>query len=630
MFDIIRNNNKIAQVILALIALTFIFGIDRFMRNGGPGMVAKIDDVKITTAEFQQELRRRQEMLREQYGQMFDAKVLDQPEVRRVIVNQMIDQRLLQLEAQKNRLVASDLAVKRYIETFKDFQENGKFSIKRYEAILKANQKTPAMYEAEIRQILTFQQLEGNIKSAVIPSKVFSDRTLAIQTEKREVAEHVLTVDSFLPKVKLAEDAAKKYYDAHPKEFETPEQVKAEYVVLSQENLAAQISPSETEIKEWYDKNISRYQTKDKLKSKHKAESILREVNKNPGDFANLAKKYSQDSGSASAGGDIGFYARGALFKSFEDTLFKLKEGEISGVVESDVGYHIIKLTGVRSQNNTEERRASHILIEFENKPKPLADVRAEIEAELKVAKAGKKFSESADEFRNMVYEQSDGFKPVADKFKLEIKQTDWIGKKPTQAHGLLANEKLLKSLFSEDSLKTKRNTEALELGQNVLISARVIEHKPAKLQTFDAVKAQIETQLKQKEALVMATKAGQEKLAALRKGSDEKLTWSAAKTVSYIDARAVPSLAMPPIFRTDVSKLPSYAGVEIPKVGYALYKVVKVLPAEKIPQEQLDVFIQQFYGAVAEEDMRAYMKALRSRHKIEIDQAALEAKESN
>ncbi len=630
MFEFVRSSKKIAQLILGLIALTFVFfGIDGYMRGGSTGAVAKVDGVPITVEEFQNELRERQEILRIRMGRMFDAKMMNQPEIRRIILNEMIDQRLLFLEAQKSHAMASNEAIRRVIEGVSSFHEDGKFSVSRYETFLQMQGKSTAEFEAQLRRDLTLQQLAGTVGDSVIASKVLRERALAIHTETREVLEHILSLDAFLPQVKLSAEAAKQYYDAHPKEFEIPEQARVEYAVLSQDAVASRATVSEEEIKTWYESHKDNYKQseerrashilfrveeenkKDKDKKRAKAEALLEQVRKSPAAFADLAKKHSDDPGSAQKGGDLGFFGRESMVKPFEDAAFALKEGEISGLIESDFGFHIIKLTGIRAE-----------------RVKPLAEVRGEIETELKRNAAARSFAESAEAFSNMVYEQSDSLKPVAEQFKLELKQTDWVGRKPSPAHGPLANEKLLKSLFSEDSVKSKRNTEAVEIAQNTLVSARILEHRPASLQPFEAVKSAIETQLKRKEALALATKAGQDKQAELNKGVDLKLNWSAPKKISYLDTRAVHASAVPAIFKADTGKLPAYTGIELPDVGYVLYKIAKASPAEDVTEQRRQAYLEQFNAAVAQEEMRAFMAALRARHKVEIDEAALLAKE--
>lgn len=629
MFDAVRNNKRIVQVFLALITLPFAFwGVDSYVRNASnDGAVAKIGDIKITTQQFQQQLRERQERFRAQMGQLYDPKMMDLPEVRQGILNEMIDQRVLMLEAQKNRVAASDEALRRAIASIPSFQEDGKFSAKNYEAIVRAQGMTPAGFEAQVRQDLTLQQIAGTVGRANVVSKSVADRILAIQAEKRDVQEYRFAPEAFVGQVKLEEDAARKFYDANPKQFEIPEQARAEFLVLSQETIGNQVTVSDAEIKSWYDSHKDRYQQaeerrashilikldetdKDKAKIKAKAEEVLKEVQKNPAAFADLAKKNSQDPGSAQAGGDLGFFGKGAMVKPFEDAAFKLKEGEISGLVESDFGFHIIKVTAIRVP-----------------KEKTLAEVRPEIEAELKRGAASRKFAEAAEAFSNGVYEQADSLKPVADKFKLNIQQSGWLTRTPNPENGPLADEKILKSLFSEDSIKNKRNTEAVEIAPNTLVAARIAEYKPAARQPFESVKARVENMLKQQQAQILAKKAGEDRLAALLKGGDEKVSWSAVKTVSRLDSKLVPPVAVPAIFKVDAGKVPAYVGIELPGAGYSLYKVVKVEPG-KMDDERRRVIAGQLETLVAQEEMQAYIAALRSRYKVEIDKNLLEAKE--
>lgn len=627
MFDAVRNNKRIVQVFLALIALPFaFFGVDSYVRNSGAGGdVAAIGDVKITHQQFQQTLREQQERLRAQLGAQFDPKMLDNPEARKAILDDLINQRLLLIEAGKNRMFASDDAVRQMVGSVEAFKVDGKFSVERYEAALRAQGMSPQGFEAQLRQDLTVQQLAGALGQSGLVARTVSDRLLALQTEKREIVEYRLNVDSYLDKVKLADDAAKKFYDENSNQFQTPELAKAEYVVLSMETIGAQLSVSEAEIKAAYDSRKDRFQqpeerrashilvASDKLgkdKAKAKAEQLLAEIRKTPAAFADLAKKNSDDPGSAAKGGDLGFFGRGMMVKPFEDSAFGLKEGEISGVVESDFGFHIIKVTGIHAA-----------------KEKPLAEVRGEIEAELKKTAASRKFAEAAEAFSNMVYEQSDSLGPVAEKFKLTVKQTDWLGRQASPANGVMGNEKILASLFSGDSVKNKRNTEAVEIAPNTLVSARVLDYKPAALQPFESVKASIETLLKRQEAQTLAAKDGAERLAALNKGED-KLNWGAAKIVSRLDSRAISPLEAQAVFRLETAKLPAYTGVELPGSGYALVRLNKIVPGDKIDDATRNGMTQQLGNLMAKEEIQLYLAALRARYKVEINQAALEVKD--
>ncbi len=627
MFDAVRNNKRIVQVFLALITLPFaFFGVDSYMRNSGSGGdVATIGDVKITQQQFQQTLREQQERLRTQMGAQFDPKMLENSEARGAILDDLINQRLLVIEAGKKNMVAGDNAIRQAIGAIDAFKVDGKFSAERYEAALRAQSMSPAGFEAQLRQDLTLQQLAGAIGQSSVVSRSVADRVLALQTEKREVMEYRLTLDSYLGKVKLADDAAKKFYDENAKQFEVPEQAKAEYVVLSMESIASQLAITDAEIKAWYDGHKDRFQQPEERRASHiliaseklgkdkakvKAERLLAEVRKNPAAFADLARKNSDDPGSASKGGDLGYFGRGAMVKSFEDTTMSLKEGDISGVVESDFGFHIIKLTGIHAA-----------------KEKPLADVRGEIEAELKKTAGSRKFAEAAEAFSNMVYEQSDSLKPVAEKFKLTIKSSDWLARQANPANGVLGNEKLMAALFSEDSVKSRRNTEAVEIAANTLVAARLVDYKSKALQPFDSVKASIETLLKNKEAQVLASKDGEARLDALKKG-DDKLTWGAARVVSRMDTRQLPSPEAQSVFRMETGKLPSYAGVELPEAGYALLKLSKVQTGEKLDDASKQAMLKQLGNLAAQEEVRLYLAALRSRYKVVINQAALESKD--
>jgi peptidyl-prolyl cis-trans isomerase D len=416
MFDAVRNNKRIVQIFLALITLPFAFwGVDSYVRNSGAGSdLASVGDTKITVYQYEQAMRERQDQMRRALGANYKPEAMNTPEARISVLNSLVDQRLLLLEAQKNRLQTSDEALRNFISRIPALQEDGKFSMARYEAALRAQGIAQPQFEGKLRQDLTLQQLVGTIGESAFVSENQATAMLLLQSEERQYSEIRIAPEQFADKVKIDEAAAQKFYADNKSRFEVPEQVKAEFVVLSLDALLAQTTVAEAEVKAWYDSHQDRFlqpeerrashilivakTEADKVAAKAKAEEALKEVRKTPARFAELAKQYSQDPGSAQKGGDLGFFARGMMVKPFEDTVFKLKDGEISSVLESEFGYHIIKLTGIKP-----------------GKVRTLDEARPEIENELKHQAAARKFAEAAESFTNTVYEQSDSLQPVAE-----------------------------------------------------------------------------------------------------------------------------------------------------------------------------------------------------------------------
>ena len=630
MFDAVRNNKRIVQIFLSLITLPFAFwGVDSFVRNSGAGAdVASVGDTKITVQQYEQALRERQDQMRQSLAAAFKPEMMNTPEVRLSVLNAIIDQRLLLLESEKNRLMTSDNALRDVISTIPSLQENGQFSMARYEAALRSQGMSQPQFEARLRQDLTLQQLIGAVGDTAFVSDAQAGSMLRMQSEERQYSEIRIAPEQFADKVKIDQAAVQKFYDENKSVFEVPEQVKAEFVVLSLDSLLAQVTVSEAEVKAWYETHKDRFQQAEERRASHilittetdagkakaKAEEVLKEVQKSPAQFAELAKKYSQDPGSAQKGGDLGFFGRGMMVKPFEDIVFSLKDGDLSGVVQSDFGYHIIKLTGIKA-----------------GKQRAISEVRPEIEGELKRQTASRKFAEAAEAFTNTVYEQSDSLQPVSEKFKLRIEQTGWLPKTPDQrmlaALGPLANPKLMTALFSEDSIKNKRNTEAVEVAQNTLLAARVVEHIPAATKPFDTVKADIEKMLKAQDAAAQAKASGEARLADLKKGDADKATWSAPKSVSRLQARQLPPATVQAIFKADVQKLPAYAGASVGG-SYMLYKVLKVTQPEKIDEARRKGLQNEYASIIAQEDLSAYLSSMRSRYKIVINKSLVEAKE--
>jgi peptidyl-prolyl cis-trans isomerase D len=619
MFDLVQKYKRLIQVFLGLIALTFAtWGIESYTRfRGATDAVATVNGLDITRREFDDELRRQQEQLRQMFGASFNAEAFDTPEARRTLLDGLVSERLVSAATIKAHLTVTDETLAEVIASDPAFQAGGKFSKDVYSNMLRSQNPpmSPAQYESRLRHNLALRQLALAVAGAAIPSRTVAERLAAIEAEKREVSEARIAAQQFLPQVKIDDAKVKEYYDANAAEFRTPERVRAEYVVLSADQLARQETVSEADLKTAYQDRLPQMSEAEQrrashilVKTKDEAEKISLEIKKSPNRFADLAKKQSQDTGSAEKGGDLGWFGRGMMVKPFEDAVFAMKQGETSAPVQSDFGFHVIRLTGVKAA-----------------KARSFEEARAEIEADLKKNRAARRYNEAADTFTNMVYEQADSLKPVAERFKLPVQTTGWILKSSAQELGALDNPKLIAALFSPDAIQSKRNTDAIEVAPATLVAARVIEHQPAAQRGFDDVKKDLAETLRRREAVALAQKDGMAKLEQLRKSGDAGVTWSAPRMVSRRESKGMAPELVRQAVAADVSKLPAYAGVPSQEGGYVLLRISKVAEAE--PAEKAADAGPRAAAMLGSAQYQAYVASLRAQADIEVRSLSPEKK---
>src|SRR5438128_1584087 len=634
MFDFVHKKKRVVQVILALISLPFaFFGVDYYFRSAGrTGEVANVAGDRITQAEFADTLREQGDRMRQASGgRNVDPAIFDKPEVRYSVLEQLISQRLLQNVARHGRFRVSDAQLAQFIADIPAFQEGGKFSRARYEQLLQSQNMTPLMFEQRVRQDLILSPLQEPIASANILAKANVERYLGLLDQQREVSVATLDVDPFLKQVRVDDAAVKAFYDANQAAFQVPEEVKLEYVTLTPDAIAAQLKVDAADVKKHYDENVKLYgkpeerqashiliavkpeaNEAEKAAAKKKADELATQARKNPAQFAELAKGNSQDPGSAQQGGDLGFFAKdGSMVKPFEDAVFSMKKaGEVAGPVQTDFGWHIIKLTAIKPA-----------------KTQTFDEVKAQIEQDLKQQRGAKKFAEAADQFQNLVYEQAESLQPVAKALSLQVQSTPFITRSQVQTIAQ-NNAKFVQAIFSPESLQAKRNSEAMEVGPNTLMAARVVEYKPATPRPFDAVKTEIRRQLELKAATELAQKAGQEKIAALERGSDARIAFGKPVTLMRNQAQpGIPASALAQIFQVDPAKLPAYLGAANDKGGYSLYKITKVVAPPPPDANRLTAFSTRVGDQVGRELFTAYVASLKAKADVKINQANLEKK---
>jgi peptidyl-prolyl cis-trans isomerase D len=633
MFDFVGKNKRTAQVILALITLPFaFFGVDSYIRRMGTpeDEVAKVGSDRITRAEFDNALREQQEQMRRMLGKNFDSSMFDTPEVRFNILEQLINQRLMRQLAEKNNIVVSEDLIRQYITDFPAFQEDGKFSADKARGVLASQGMTESMLDYQIRQVLQQQPLQDPFGAGAFVSRTSAIEYMRLNGQQREVSAASIDIDPYLKQVKPDDAAIKSYYDTNVAQFQVPEQVKLETLTLSLDSIAAKTAVDPAEVRKNYDDNHATYadpeqrqashiliavkqdaKPEEKAAAKAKADDLAKQAKAAPAKFAELAKKYSDDPGSKEQGGDLGYFGRGAMDKPFEDAVFAMKQpGEIVGPVESAFGYHVIELTGVRPE-----------------KVKPFEEVKGQIEQDLKRQKAQKQFAESAEKFQELVYSNGDTLKPAADALGLQVVQSGMMTRAQVAALAQ-KNPKFVQAVFSPESLSSKRNTDAIEVGPSTLMAARVLEHKPAAPKTFDEVKEEIRALLQRKGATELAVKDGEAKLAELSQGKNANLAFDKPREITRRERQAgFSDDGVSKIFRVDPAKLPAYVGAVNDKGGYSIYKVTKVTDPP-VTDDAVKAAVAQLSGQVSREVFTAYLAALKAKTDVVIHQQNLDRKE--
>jgi len=624
MFDFFRKHTKIVMAFLFLLIIpSFVFfGVERYTQGDGKGeKVARVDGHDITRPEWDQRHRNEVDRIRQQSPSV-DAALLDSDAARYATLDRMVRDRVLQTAADKTHMTVSEDKLARIFAQDQGLAAfrgaDGKFD---RELFMRTTQQTPEQYEASMRaQLATAQVLQG-VSGSAFATKAQTEATINAFYDRREVQVARFNAADFAAKVTVSDADLETYYKDHSALFQAPEQATVEYLVLDLEAVKKNIAVSEADAKAYFEQNKARFGTKEERRASHilitapasapaaerdkakaRAEQLLAEVKKSPASFADLARKNSQDPGSAEKGGDLDFVTRGAMVKPFEDAMFALKKGEISAVVETEFGYHIIRVTDIKPEQVP-----------------PFEQVRARIEDEVRAQQATQEFAKAAETFTDLVYQQPDSLQPAADKLKLKLQTASNVARTPAAgATGALASRNFLGALFAPDSLERKHNTEAIEVGPSQLASGRVAKYAAARTLPFAEVKDKVRSQLVAERAAALAKAEGEARLRAWQADA-AGAPLAAPVTVSRLETQSLPAPVIEGALRADTSKLPAWAGVDLGAQGYAVVRVNKTVPRAPSTPETAQQEAGQFAQVIAAAENAAYYELLKQRYKAEI-----------
>ena len=507
MLSSIKNKTKgwLAYLIVGLITIPFaLFGVNEYFTGASNIVVASIDDDEISKeaflAEFNPQKRRLQQKLAEQYNTDFDA-VLKQS-----IINQMIDKRLLNQLAEEMSHATSGSELNAIIQTNELFQEQGRFSLEKYKNLLRLNGYTAAEYESVRAKELTQNQIKYNLLDSafMLPSQL--ERLQNLNDQQREFSYITLNADDYTAKVNVDKKSVEDYYNNQKESFFAPEQAKIEFVELSLAQVAKTIKVTEDELFNFYEDEQARFTTEEERQAQHillateeAANKVLDLLNQG-GDFAKLAAQYSQDEGSKDSAGDLGVFGRGVMVGAFEDSVFAMQEGQLSELVKSEFGYHIIKLNKIQPGS-----------------VKPFEAVKSELTQLYTESKAQKDLYDLREQLANLAYETN--LEEVSNQMALETRTSDFFDKKETKL-----DAKIVAAAFSDVVLNKGENSEVLELDKDRFVVVRLKDKLAQRQKTFDEVKGEINTHLTRLLAKTFVDNIATQIAASAKAGDDKSV----------------------------------------------------------------------------------------------------------
>jgi peptidyl-prolyl cis-trans isomerase D len=527
------------MAIIALIVLSFVFaGVGSYLTSSGTTAVATVNGEEISAQELERAYQNQRAQMESQYGesiaQLFSSEQY-LADFRKNVLDRLIAEKLIQQQAAEMGLRVSDEQIRETIVQMPEFQFGGQFDNERFQAILRQN----GFQVADFRDYLRIQMTQNQLTAALTNSSFALDGEVeqanALQRQTRNAKYAMINADAFADTVEVTEADVEAFYNNNIASFDTEEQVKLAYVKLSVEDLKSRVSVDEDAVRTYYDNNINSYGKEEERRVSHilieagddadaarqKAQSLKAELD-NGADFAALAEANSDDTFSAENGGDLDFITPEMMDPAFDEAAFALESvGDISDVVETDFGFHIVKLTDLR-----------------EAQVKAFDEVASEIRDTLLYDAAMEKYFELQNTMAEIAFEVPDTLEDVASAVDLPVQESVLFSRNTAPVD--LSAPALLDAAFSAELVEEGLNSDIIELDEENIVVVRVVEHLPQRTQSLDEVREGIEASVKAEKAREAAEAWAFDIAQKVRAGEsvDEALT---AKSVSWETAEDVP-----------------------------------------------------------------------------------------
>lgn len=637
MFEIIRKNQRVMQlVLLVLILPSFVLiGVSGYSSYvSGDSDIVKVGDSAITSQEFDRARRMQLDDMQRNNPSGFDLAQADSIESRRALLESLIDQRVQIEVATADRFNVSDIALRDYIASMPEFQENGVFSPALYSQVLASAGINTRDFEQSQRGQLALRRVLGPVaaSASMLPS-VMNKLEIAL-TEERGVRVRSFLTRDFESKVQISDADLQAWYDANKQSLELPEQVKVEYLLLNEAAASKDLpTPTDEQLKQYYEQNKARYVQAGRVNISHilvtlpagasdsereaaqtKARELAEKAQADKESFADLARAHSQDEGSAREGGELGWISKGSWPSVLENAVFALKKGDVSGVIEGPNGFHIFKSNEVQPEQGESFEQA-----------------RSKVQDEVRKQLASERFADMASKLTNLVYENEDNLEAAANALGLTLKQAQGVSRQglipASQVDGELAaadspdaavldDSRVRQALFNAEAMASRKNAGVVEVSPDTLIALRVVDVKQAHVPALDKVRGIAEENLRREKAAALAVQAGEDYLKELQAGAEPE-SFSAQFAVSRAEFPEMDEALLNKVLANPVDKLPAYVGDRQPQ-GYTVVQILSHQPG-KAGNPGLDMLTAQLTQAMARTETQAVLQAMRVEEKVQL-----------
>lgn len=614
-----RAQGWIAWFIVGLISIPFaLWGVNSYLTGASDIVVAEVNGKDIKQAELQRSVQQYRDQMRNMLGDQFDPAMFEGTAVKRNILEGLIEQQLLRDVNLQLGQTVSDTTVSSIVRSTPAFQRDGEFDSEYYAMVLARAGYSPTSYEAQLRSDLLAQELTQNIQQSAIVTDEALKLALALQKQQREIAYGVVPVQAYLEQVTVEDEEVRQYYDNHKDNYTAPEQIKLNYLELSADTIAENIEVSDDVLKEFYANNQDMFVGPEQRRASHiliegDDEVALDIINaiaeriKQGEDFAEVAKETSADAGSASQGGDLGYFGRDVMDPAFEEAAFALENvGDVSEPVKSEFGYHLIKLTGLRKPD-----------------VQPFAEVRAQVENRYRRQQAETAFFDKAEQLANLSFENPDSLDVTAEALGLNIKTTELFTRAGTEA-GISSNDKVVAAAFSEDVLQNDLNSAVIELSDTDMIVIHKNQHIAESTLPFESVEPAIKQQLLFDKASQFARDKGETIVTELKSGKDAKSlldSWQEAAFYSRDNESLSAQILQRAFAMSKPGAEPEYLGFTADNGNFVVIKLTAVENGDPttVAEDEQKAMKQQLAQMQANAEVEAFIAALKADADIDI-----------